>query len=321
MVDLSVFSQFPKYLYGYGGLLLIVVGTVSCVGSLFVFAQKNFRRSTGSIYFIAVNITNLLFIYSLVLALTLSIGFNIDPASAHGINCRLIIYCTYLIDSLNSFYLILASIDRVFVTSSSAHVRRHSTRRCAWTSLIIGTLFWTLFHIPALILTDVLPAGPGLMLCLPQPGYYTEFVGYYLLLLKGILFPLLMGIFCIWTVKNIYLVRLHRVMPSSNNPPVASGIQWSLMRSRDRHFALMLAINLSIYILFTLPLSISSMYIKLQPSTIQNFDLIRLNQFIRVVVLFISYIPHCLDFYENLIVSKTFRKEVKPLAVSFIHTQ
>ena len=214
-----------RYLYRIGGPLMIVLGSVSCISSLLIFTQKKLRNHPCSIYLSAVNIADILFIYSMIFTVTLSIGFNIDLSSYNLVSCRLSIYLTFLFDSLSSFYLILASIDRVLVTSTNALTRQRSTRRFANLCLTAGTLFWILFHMHALILSEIIPIGPDQVLCLPSPGFYSGFIGYYLLLVKGILVPLVMGIFGLWTVRNVQNVRHRRIAPAFTVTGQVTGVK------------------------------------------------------------------------------------------------
>ena len=264
-------------------------------------------------YLAAVNVASLLFIYSMILILTLSIGFDIDLSSYNVVSCRLSVYVTFLFDSLSSFYLILAAIDRVMVTSVNALTRQRSTPRLARLSLAAGTLFWMLFHMHALILTDVLPIGPSRTLCTPVPGSYSNFIGYYLLLVKSVLVPLLMAIFGLWTMRNIQNVRHRRVAPACSVTGKGSGANWTSINSKDRPLVLILLMNVSLYVVFNLPLSITAMYQQVTPTSAQTFEQVQMNQFIRLVTLFISYVPPCIDFYGNLLVSKSFRSEAKRL--------
>ncbi|CAF0862984.1 unnamed protein product [Adineta steineri] len=80
------------------------------------------------------------------------------------------------VEDLGAFYLILASIDRVLVTSSNTRTRQRSTRRLAYICIGSGTLFWTLFHCHTLILTDIQEIAPGYSICYARAGRYVVFL-------------------------------------------------------------------------------------------------------------------------------------------------
>jgi hypothetical protein len=129
------------YLYRFGCPILMLIGIIGCILNLIVFTQKNLRKNPCSIYFIAYNLANLTYIYSSLLALTMSIGYSIDPSSHNLAICHLRLYITVLFNCLTAFYLILAAIDRILITSPNALTRQRSTRRFAYVCIGIGTLF------------------------------------------------------------------------------------------------------------------------------------------------------------------------------------
>jgi hypothetical protein len=313
MIDLTLLMTIRVQLYRIGGPIIMALGTISCLLSLLVFGQKHLRKNSCSIYFIAVNISNIGFIYSLVLLFTLSNGYNslADTYSIHA--CRLSIYVTFLSEILSSSFLILASIDRFLFTSSNALTRQKSSVRNAYYCLAATTFFWSIFHVHAFIYAEIRKMGDGTMVCAFQTGSYTTFVGSYLLIVKGIVIPLLMAVFGIWTVHNVRAVQLRRIGPTLSNSNSTTANGSSSMSTKDRQLIMMLLINITIYVLCTLPFSIVIFYQQAMSSTDSSLENQLFQQFIRLVTLFISYVPHCVDFYENLLVSKTFRGEIKRL--------
>ncbi|CAF0863042.1 unnamed protein product [Adineta steineri] len=219
---LTSLQSIQKNLFRIGGPILLVFGVVSCVVNLIIFTQKNLRKSPCSIYLIAVNIANFLYITLSTLFLILSVGYSIDLTTYNVFMCRFYYYRSYLFDILSAFYLILASIDRVLVTSSNARTRQKSTRHLAHICIGCGTLFWMLFHCHALILMDIQEIAPGYFICYFRAGLYVVFTGYYSLLVKAITVPLLMIIFGIWTTRNIRKVRQRRIAPVIMNPAFAN---------------------------------------------------------------------------------------------------
>jgi hypothetical protein len=294
-----VLQSATQYLYQVGCPILMLIGTIGCILNLIVFTQKNLRKNPCSIYFIAYNIANLLYIYSSLLSLMLDVGYNIDPSSHYLIICRLRLYAAILFNCLSPFYLILASIDRILVTSQNALTRQRSTRRLAYVCIIGGTLFWTLFHIHALIFTNIIQLGPNIFLCYFSAGVYLAFVGYYSII-KEILALSLMIIFGIWTVKNIRSTGRARVAPDLSIGGTTMENNLHSAASKDRQLILMLRIDITIYASFSFMYAIFLMY-----------QQIKIENSVRNICLFSIGIPFCSSCYGNLFASKTFRKEVK----------
>ncbi|CAF0825246.1 unnamed protein product [Adineta steineri] len=292
-----------------GGPILLVCGVVSCIINLIVFAQKNLRKSPCSIYLIAVNIANLLYITLPILFFILAYGYDIDVTTYNLFMCRIYYYTTYLFDILSAFYLILASIDRVLVTSSNVRTRQKSTRPLAYICITCGTLFWMLFHCHALFLTDIQEIASGYFTCYYRAGAYVVFTGYYSLFVKAIAVPLLMIIFAIWTAKNIRKVRQRRIAPVATNTENTARNVKRPFHSKDRQFVLMVAMDICIYIVCNAMLLIVIIYYQVA----QNVGVLQLYIFLRLVGSFLSDISFCIGCYAYLFISKTFRKEVKRL--------
>ena len=292
---------------------MMVLGTVSTILGLIVFAQKKFRRNPCSIYFAATNTANFLFIYSLILSITLYTGFGIDISAYNLVACRLVIYHTFLFDVLSASYLILTSVDRILITSSNVLTRQRSTRRLSIIGVVSVTLFWMMFHSHAFVFVSIQELGPGLVVCYYQPGPYPMFIGYYFLLVKGILVPGLMGIFGLWAIRNICSVRRRRVAPGSTVADTMAGSGRQQMTPKDRQLVLMLLVDIGSYFTFNAMLSIVYMHEQITQAQIQTIEQIRTNMFFRLTAVFLSYVPHCADLYGHLLVSRTFRREVKRL--------
>ncbi|CAF4887726.1 unnamed protein product, partial [Rotaria sp. Silwood1] len=129
-------------------------------------------------------------------------GYDIDPSRFNLILCRSRLDAIVLFNCLSAFYLILASIDQILVTSRNARTRQRSTQRLVYTCIIGGTLFWSLFHIHALICSTPQQISPNTYLCYYQPGFHVAFVCSYALI-KEPSSLLLMVICGLWAKKNI----------------------------------------------------------------------------------------------------------------------
>lgn len=310
--DYLVFlTSVQKYLFQIGGSILIILGSISCILSLAVFSQKHLRKNPCSIYFIACNVANLLYIYSSMLSSTLGNGYGIITTASNLAVCRTIFYMAFLFDILSPFYLILASIDRILITSSNALTRRRSTCRLAYICIISGTLFWMLFHSHTLIFSTILQVTSSYSVCYFQPGLYTVLLGYYSLLIKGLFVPILLAFFGIWTLRNIRKKRPGRIAPvlsTSGNMRVGGAY---FVHPKDRQLILMLLIDIIIYLIFTGMLSVVVVYQQITSTTVKSTEQTQIDMFVRNIAVFITFVPFCVGCCGYLLVSKTFRNEVK----------
>ncbi|CAF3006073.1 unnamed protein product [Rotaria sp. Silwood2] len=297
-------------LFRYGGSILIGLGSLSCILSVIVFTRKTLRKNPCSTYFIALYVVNFLYIHMSLLPLTLEIGYNIDVNSYNLFYCRFSLYVAVVLNTLNAYYIILASIDRILVTSPKALTRKKSSHFFAYKLIIGGTLFWMLFLSHILVFTALIPVGPNTFLCYFQSGWYLMFISYYSLV-KETVAPFLMIIFGVWSVKNIR--RVHRVKAATVltvNENTEGGGSYSNF-SRDRQLVFLLVKDVIIYILFTFIMAVSLIYDQMTQYLIKNAEEIQKGIFLRYVAIFSVNIPFCIGCYTNLLISKTFRREVK----------
>jgi len=239
-----------------------------------------------------------------------SLGYNIDPSVTSLVFCRLRLYAGLLFHCLSQFYLILASIDRMLITSRNALTRRRSTHRLGYICVFIGAIFWALFHSHVLIFATIIEIVPHYFICNFQQGIETSFVVYYTIIKETLLLSLMI-IFGLCSINNIRDVR--RVRAALNEPvrvttvPIGSHSP----SSKDRQFVSMLIMDIIIYALFSFVLAIYFMYQQITQNYVKSSDRIQVENNVRNLCFFSINIPCCTSFYANLIVSKTFRNDVK----------
>ena len=86
---ITLLKSVTKYLYQFGGPILISGGSVSCILSLIVFTKKNLRKNPCSIYLVAHNVANLILIYSSILSVSLALRYGFAPGT------YILAYCRY----------------------------------------------------------------------------------------------------------------------------------------------------------------------------------------------------------------------------------
>ncbi|UJR12268.1 hypothetical protein I4U23_016445 [Adineta vaga] len=308
---IALLTLAQQFLYKLGGPILMGLGTVSCILSLVIFTKKNLRKNPCSIYFVAYNTVSLLGIYTVILPQTLSMGYNIDPTLYNLTLCRFRFYALLLFDILGPSYIILASVDRVLVTSRNALTRQRSTHRFAYLCITCVTLFCLLAESHTFALVRIQPTAPGVNFCFFQFGNYYRFISYYTAIVKGILIPLLMLIFGLWTIKNVR--NIGRVGPvfvlRSIQTTTNTGMR--AIHSKDRLLIRIVLADTSVYLFFSLMLSILLVYGQISPISSKSVVDSQVQKFMIGVSTFFVFIPFCITFYNNLFVSKTFRHEAK----------
>jgi hypothetical protein len=245
-----------------------------------------------------------------ILPTLLQWGYYGDPGAYNVAYCRLRFYFYYVFGALSPYYLILASIDRILITSRAIRVRQWSTCRVAYISITGMTIFWMIFHIHTLIYIGIYLIIPDYYSCTYTPGIYTIFVNYYQLIVRGIFATLLMSIFGLLTVKNIR--STHRVIPAHETPVVKISARNGLRHftQKDRQFILMLFIDIIIYILCSIPRPVYLFYIQITQYQTKTDERQSIEAFMNSLSLFITFIPTGVDFHMNFLISKTFRQYI-----------
>ncbi|CAF1289525.1 unnamed protein product [Rotaria sp. Silwood1] len=292
-------------IFRIGGPILIFFGTSSCLFSYIIFRQKNLRKNPCTIYFLSFNLSNLLLIYSSLLPVMLEIGYNIKPNSYSLIQCRFRLYALTLFDCLSSLYLILASIDRMCVTSPNAFVRSRSNNYFAYKSIIIGTLFCMIFSSHALIFQEIVPSTANDIVCNFKPGIYMIFLAYYSLI-KGILMPFLMILFGLLAMKNIR--RLRRIHVSTEGRSHSYGPS-----TKDRKLILLVLMNIIVYVLFDSMMTIYLMYEQITQYYIKNDLQKQMDTLWGSIATFGLYSRFCICGYINLFVSRIVCQQIKKI--------
>ncbi len=307
----TLLNSIQQNLYRFGGPLLLLVGTISCILNLMVFTKDTLRKNPCTICLIGVNITNFWFLYLDLLFIILASGYDINLSSKNIAFCRFSFYVGFILACLESSYLILASIDRTLVTSPNAGTRKLSTRRFITISMISLGIFWTLFHIHALIFTQILQYGSNYFVCYYQPGVYTTFITFYSLVINGVLPPALMALFGCWTVKNVS--RIHRVRHDSRatNTTVVVVGRANTLRSKDQQLIRMLFVEILTYVICKCPVAIFYIYQQITQSRGKNIEEGLIEQSILQLLYFLYFTESAISCYSNILVSKTFRTELK----------
>ncbi|CAF1227876.1 unnamed protein product [Adineta ricciae] len=308
-------SSIKRNLFSIGGPILVILGTIGSILSFSIFIQKHLRKNPCSIYFMAYNIASIGVIYGGLLPPVLELGYSIDYSIYNLDICRLRLYAAVSLGCICPSYLILASIDRVFITSPKAHMRRLSSRRYAAIFIITGTLFWLLCSIPIGVFAAILNPAPNYLICLTQTNTYTRTISYGSLA-KEILVPSMMVFFGVWAVKNIHHMKLVRIAPTGSLHTTQRKTGTPMIQAKDRQLVVLMLINIIIYVPFSCVLPIVLLYTQLTASQSESIETLQSQDFLFRVATYCVYVPYCINSYAHLFMSKTFRKELKDIILT-----
>ncbi|CAF1462978.1 unnamed protein product [Adineta steineri] len=302
------------YLFQYCGSILVALGSIGCLLSCMVFNKKILRKSPCSIYMMAFHMANFTYIITLILPSVLSIGYGVTFVTYTLGLCRFTLYMAFVLDILSPTCLVLASIDRILVTSPNALTRQRSTCHLAYWSVICATLFWMLCHIHSLVLMYVIQIGSNIFICYTQSPIYIVVIGYYSLV-KSILIPSLLASLGLLAIRNIRSLTRNRVVPDGFIIGIGNNRGFQLIHSKDRQLVRILLIDIGTYVICVYPQTAMNLYQQITQYNMKNFDRTQAELSVQYLCSFCSYLPYCIGLYSNFVVSKTFRNEVKNICL------
>jgi len=134
-------------------------------------------------------------------------GFNINLENFSRVLCKVFYYTSYIFTRLSPTVLILASIDRLLISSQNVDTRLYSSKRLAYFSISISTFFWIIFYIHALIKVDIYQIYPSAFTCYyDTSGFYFQFTTFSSLIIN-ISLSIALIILSILTFKNVCRIR------------------------------------------------------------------------------------------------------------------
>ena len=101
------------------------------------------------------------------------------------------------------------------------------------------------------------------------------------------------------------------VVASIQGPGSTNHVGLNSTQSKDRQLILILFVDVSVYIICSVILSVALMYQQVaNDQTASLFDA-QVISFLLATGTFCNFIPYCIVFYTNILISKTFRSGVK----------
>jgi hypothetical protein len=242
------------------------------------------------------------YINSTVLSSIFTSGYNINLQNSNVVLCKIYFYVAFLFAAVPPSVLILASIDRLLISSQNVDTRLYSSKRLAYFSVSINIFFWFVFFFHILIKVNIYEFSPGYFLCYYDPsGTYFEFLSYSSLVATT-LFCLIMIILSMFTFKN---VRRIRAIPRQQRKQIRS------MTKKDFQMLRCLFVQDIVYIVFSFFLSIDYVYEAATSNQIQTPLVQAIDNFVHYFLTFLHDVPFCASFFIFISVSKAFRNELK----------
>ncbi|CAF0752206.1 unnamed protein product [Adineta ricciae] len=235
-------------------------------------------------------------------------GFGINAQNSSALLCKLYIYVGFTFSTLFPTILILASIDRLLISSQDTSTRLYSSRRLAYFSISFNASFWSIFFVHVLIKGNIIRLYPGFYLCYFDANYL-NFVSYSSLVINAAV-CLAMIVLSMFAFKN---VRHIRVIPTQQLRK-----QLRTMNKKDFQLLRCLFVHDLVYISFSIFINVYYVYDAATKSQTRTSLRSTIESFVENFLLFLHHVPFCCSFVIFIIVSKAFRNEVKRMVYKIL---
>jgi len=285
--------------------VLYIMSNIGNLLSALVFLKKAWRKNVCVFYFNICLICNSGYINSGMLSSFFTFGLNIHVEISNVILCKLLYYVAYLFSALLPTVLILASIDRLLISSQNVDMRLYSSKRLAYFSVSISTFMWIVFYCHVLIKVHIYEIYPSFLICYYDiSGFYIKFNSYSNVVIN-VIFSIVLIILSIMAFKN---VRQIRSLPRQQRRQIRS------MTKKDFQLLRCLFVQDIICIIFITFPSLYDVYTAVTENNTRSPLEQAIVNFITNFSTFIHHIPYCASFFIFISVSKAFRQEIKRMA-------
>jgi hypothetical protein len=208
------FSNLQLQLARYVYCPLYATGNIGHILNLIVFSQKKLRTaSICSCYFLSLSIANLISINTGYLTRILTyMGFP-DPSRTVGWYCTGRVYISAFSLTLGRYFICSIVIDRFLMTSISIKLRRLRSFKVVKWYISLSVLCWMIFYVHIWFGYSGYQNGTA---CKRREGVYTIFVTVYSFIIDVSLPIIVMIIFSLLTLNNIYGLyqQRNRIFPA-----------------------------------------------------------------------------------------------------------
>lgn len=290
--------QFATYLTRIILPISICFGIIGNSINIIVLTRPILRNYPSTHYFLALAVNNLFGSTFILTTQLLANGYDIDISTLSLFSCKIVRYFIELCPILSTYFIVLASIDRYYISSPNANKRKLSTVKLARWKIIIMTGVLVIFQINTPILIDLQIEDKLECYIRPENLYY-QIYPIIQTFIFDIVGPCLMIIFGILTILNAKSVQVHPVHTTQHR------------RRTERQLGFMLFTQVSSFIILNLPICV--MYVML--SFIPDTSITSTYIFITILSQLLQQLSYTTPFLLYIISGQIFRKE----AIRFIY--
>jgi hypothetical protein len=290
------------YMYKYIVCAFYILGNIGNLISALIFSKKSWKKNVCVFYFKTYILCTSLYINSAILGSIFTYGYNIQMQSSNEFLCKSFYYVSFLFPSLSVTVLILASIDRLLISSQNVDTRLYSSKRLAYFSISLSTSVWIIFYVHVLIKFRIQQFSPSLFICYYDSSeVYQNFIIYSIMMINIVVY-VLMFVLSIIAIKK---VRHIRIVPRQQRNQIRT------MTKKDFQLLRCLFVQDIVYIMFSLWVNIDYVYVTVTKNQIRTAREQAIVTFLGNLCTCLYNFSYCVSFFIFIVISKAFRQELK----------
>ena len=298
----------------YFGILIILFGVLGNVANILVLSQRALRSNPCAWLFLVSSIANAIGLFTSISSRVFS-TWAIDLTTTNAFLCKFRAFIMFDATTIGFWLIALATVDRWLLSSINVNRRQRSTLKTAQRCTILIVVISTASQAPipycfeANLTNTALKCDLKTQLC----GLIADLSFAVITILSPLL---VMTTFGLMTIANVRQVQ-SRLQPlnvitggtiTHTRLTVASGQQHQRKKT-DRQLLIMLFVQVVLIILFTLPLAIMRLYLRITTNTPKPTLQRAIETFIFNLFLLLYYMTCGMPFYINTLSGgRVFRK-------------
>jgi hypothetical protein len=302
-VTINQLNQAAMVIFIALSVINFALGGVGLILNILVFTRPALRRESCSFYFLSSTCYDL-FVVFLIMPVRILSNSNINAANYNLGLCKVESFAFYVTRVISIWLIVMACIDRYLHSSSSERIRRMSSLKSAKISTGIISIIVLILYFHMLVYYEIANVtnqfGSITPQCNPQNGIYRTFFGFWHLIFTSLFPSFLMLLFGFLTLKNVRQ-RRQLVQRAGEN---------RVIRRTDSQLLRMLAAQVLVIIITTLPFCVYQLYISFTSSFTKSTLKIAQDNLAGQVTGIVTYFAHSSSFYLYTLSGTIFRKEV-----------
>ena len=301
---INILNDSVIYMYKYIVPLLYITSNIGNLLSAIIFSKRSWKKNICVFYFKVYLFSTSSYNNWNILASIFTSGYNIQLQNSSDIFCKIYIYLSYLFASICPTVLILASFDRLLISSQNVGTRLYSSKRLAYFSISLSTLFWVIYNSHLLFKSGIQQYYPTVFICYYDLSkIYTDFINYSSMVIS-ISWWFLMIILSVASYKNI-----RHISPTRRH----QRNQIRVMTKKDFQLLRCLFVQVIVFITFSVCININFVYSSITKDRQGTVLEQALNNFVSKLCIVLYDMGYCTIFFVFIGISKAFRQEFKRL--------